>query len=1032
MKTKKSKKDKKNSIWKIIALISVAAVVLFTVVSGIYLHLDNQKEKTRKIQDKNYTAKTKAVMNQENEARTFLDQPAPEPTEGDNRQVFRIIEVIPHEICSLFPYLVEWGSIEEYDKNVPLGYEGLLMASQYVGSTVQCFSEPNVSARDSKPYTFVKGGIKRETLSNYNVELSAASDSKGKWYRITEEGQPITERQGYFEYVGENKGLYYINVSHVADSSTGDGIRHEVQAIHRDGSESPKGELYVKDAAYYWAKDNANNAKPAFNQKNVVSQTDYNYDLSFSSVPTGLYCADTEKLRMNIDGGTGYDYSLELDADKISSWESGFSFYKGGNYEVESIKLSDTGNYVRIADKNKDDLFEAEGEELDKGYFRLDVAGDYLDVPRYDVTFAKIGNGIGNYRPNEPIKWSEEGYRFVYEGEGKGIYNIPFLYNSDNQEQKTTYMPSVIRVDNKQGRYALTATSKTNGGIPIYGKSGDTSSIGALDYAKVVTNISFKNIDWAQTDNAWTPGVSLGGGDTSLITEGGGWVFVPVADARDMDVTFLSAVQKNTDGVNSNTNQYFTPNQSRIYVYNQERRVRKYCRDNFYNNEWFKLLCYSNNPANHDVAYTQMVDGIGYDLGKTSAENLANETTKNLLNAFDQQYRIEILQKTPANLSPEDVKNADLLYFSIEIGVEGIQHYWNQISEERVKSGLEGLAPYSYGTSGRIPYNDDISGETLMTIYDECIYKRNVAIMMGHNYINTDKNAWGGRVEKNLTKLFNFLVYFKDALTWSYFIPTYSVADHPVYHYNEDYTRILPDGTVRVCKTTVQHGTELLENFNWGFREDSAYSDNGWWMANTGYGGRGYFKVGTKEQWWESIYPFHYNDQALTGQVLDDESKLILSDYVVKTFMSAPQHNNIWKILKHRKKDTSVLTVQITNAEVSHGILAQKFIYGDEFDPQSFDVEYEVTVLGGKGTPAPLQSITLTFEDGASAGTATSLSYNVVNPSNVRHGFTGGDPDGILNPSVTMRKVIVTATDVNGRTASDEAWIIVRESFDLN
>ena len=58
---------------------------------------------------------------------------------------------------------------------------------------------------------------------------------------------------------------------------------------------------------------------------------------------------------------------------------------------------------------------------------------------------------------------------------------------------------------------------------------------------------------------------------------------------------------------------------------------------------------------------------------------------------------------------------------------------------------------------------------------------------------------------------------------------------------------------------------------------------------------------------------------------------------------------------------------------------------------------------------------------------------NVENVNNVRHGFTlDGSSAGELNPSVTMRKVTITATDNNGKQGSTEVYVIVRESFMLN
>ena len=90
-------------------------------------------------------------------------------------------------------------------------------------------------------------------------------------------------------------------------------------------------------------------------------------------------------------------------------------------------------------------------------------------------------------------------------------------------------------------------------------------------------------------------------------------------------------------------------------------------------------------------------------------------------------------------------------------------------------------------------------------------------------------------------------------------------------------------------------------------------------------------------------------------------------------------------------------------------------------------------LLGTGKNPSVLQDITLTFEDGSLAGKGADLEYNVENVNNVQHGFTlDGSSAGELNPSVTMRKVTITATDNNGKQGSTEVYVIVRESFMLN
>ena len=121
---------KKLNIWKWLAAGSVALVVVVSVACGLFLHW-NIWDKSENTDEKVLKAETEAVVNEEKlETRTFLNKPAPAAEAGDNRQVFRIIEVIPHEACSVFPYFVEWKTEKGYDLNTPLGYDGIMMSAQ--------------------------------------------------------------------------------------------------------------------------------------------------------------------------------------------------------------------------------------------------------------------------------------------------------------------------------------------------------------------------------------------------------------------------------------------------------------------------------------------------------------------------------------------------------------------------------------------------------------------------------------------------------------------------------------------------------------------------------------------------------------------------------------------------------------------------------------------------------------------------------------------------------------------------------------
>lgn len=1036
-----------NRIWKWTALGLLLVVTLGSLIAGVFLRTSKSRQEEaalRETAEPVLQVETEAVSAAKADARVFLDRELPEPEKGDDRLVFRIIEVIPHDLCSVFPYLVDWGTEEEYDKNVPIGYEGLLLTAEYVGSTIQMFSDSKTTARGSKPFTFTNGGIVRDYLSVYPDTFSTADNTMGKWFRVTDKEESLkTELYGYFEYVGETKGLYYINQSMVAADDTEKGIHYEVQPIPRKGSEASRGELCVKEAAYYWAKDSGSRAaKPDYEGKTVLSQTGYNYQLSFQPAADGAYLADITKLKTSLTGGTGYDYVLELEAAKADSWTAGFRYYKGGNYIVKEAEAAADGKYVRTEDARNDDGYTGTANlPLSKGYFIYDKDNQYPAVTHYKVTFEKAPGKTGAYRAEKPENiWPAEGYTFSYAGAGKGIYSVPFLYAP--QESGKKYSAEVEAVTMGQGEYALTSTGEDskNPGNPVY-----SAAYGAgtdHDYAEIVTYLDFTNQVDGQyyhqvTDNTGFPGASIGGNRWDDV-ERGGWVFVPVMDSTQMKQTFLSKTKKNLMGQNSNTDAHVAVG-TRIYVTNQSRRYRYYSRDGFFNNEWFKLLCYSNHPLDGKKPYSQIIDGVGYDMNKTSAENLANETTKRLLSAFDKQYRIEIIQRSPGKLTPEEVESADLIYFSNEVGIEGLQTAWNRISQGREAAGLEPLMPYRSEGSGIIPFDsdEDLSGETLMAIYDQCIYEQNVALMFGHQvFQQSGKSTWGSYVSKNLDKLFYFCSYFEESLTWSFFMPAYTWEDDEYWHYQEDYSQINRDASVTVCKTGRQISGGTVEKYNWCFEKEGSFTDDDWMIRAGSDNTLGYFMVCEVPEHWKTLYPFINDDYGVVNKVKEGESKYIVGHYPVSAFMSAGEHEKIWKIISKRKRDTSVLNVQILNAEENARIPAEKTIYANEFDEASFDVVYMVTVMGNTNNPADLQSITITFEDKTTAGTAANVEYAYENTSNVRAHFLYTDESGsltdFLDPKKTQRKVIVTATDTNGRTAADEAWIIVREDFNLN
>lgn len=1060
----------KQNIWKWIAIGSVAAVGIFCLAAGVFLRRADVAELTENTSDETQlVVETEAYrleekMAEDKPVRKFVDQGAPEAEEGDNRDVFRIIEVIPHEACSIFPYYVDWKTPEGYNANTPLGYDGLLVAAQLANtgesgdaSAVNMFSKQEVAAKDSRPYTYIiEQQVKDyfENYADYTGFADAGANNRGaRWFRKTKDQYALLESEyGYFEYVGENNGLFYINTSRVAgevidygnwQQTIDSGIHFEIQAVPRDGAENPKGYIYVKDPAYYWSKDSAGISMPDYNSNQIKGLTKYNYDIEFQKSDVGTY--KVENYVCSLTGGEEFEYDLMLEESAVETWASGFYFREEGNYRVKVYTRNDnSGKYVRFTTADgKSDGLEKTDATLGAGYFLLDTAGAYQDVARYDVSFVAVtGEETGCYMPNSPAAAGND-YYFVYKGNNKGTYKVSFLY-APSATSEVLYNAAIVEVSNNQGRYALATTSSSGNGMePVYDKTENVPGA-VYDYAEVITYIdayagihsklydyyNYNGVTGVVNGSTWNA--------TGGLVEYGGWVYVPLESAEEMEQTFLKDIRTNTEGVNSNTDAYFSVG-TKIYVTGQKRPYRFYCQDGLQNNEWFKLLCYSNNPMDADgtTPYSLMIDGVGYDFEKTAEENLSNEVAKQLLDAFDKQFRIEIIQMQPQNLTVEDVESADLIYISNQEAINGLSHHWNNLSDAM---SFESLPECDWDTYCPLTEEQDISTEVLMALYDECIYERNRALIVAHSVTkedNTNEVSWP--LERNLTKLYHMMNFFDEALNWAYFMPDmypevaideYSKirtvgGEATVDTYKEDttgmYNLIFPD-----LDSEEQTEEEVIDEAN---EHGEFHQDQVLWAKD-------YFLVYEPEDLGRNYPLYSYKDDigANANFVREGETKLTVKYYIDPLFSNGGiMHRNIWQILRNRRLDTSVLVVEVTNAEKTAEAVPRNIIYADELDPESFDIDYKVMLLGTPKKPSSLTDITLTFEDGSSAGYGAILEYGVENTNNVRHGFTQDHTtNGLLNPSVTMRKVIITATDSNGKVGTAEVYVVVREAFMLN
>ncbi len=1070
------------SIIKYITLGSIAALLVLAFLLPVVSKKNarEETERTSLIDESFDKIESEAVLSQENAVRTFINQPPASPNPGENRTTFRIIEVIPHDACSIFPFLVEWGNDpstkrpikEEYDKWVPIGYEGLMALSSTGGGSWTMFGDDTFYSQSAP--------IVKDTLPDYNVPMGNLQKA-GVWYRLTDSAEKFAvdkkngvKYSGYFEYVGAGKGLYYIAPTYAAEKSDGEneikGLRYKLQAIPRKGSEKAKGELYVKSPAYYRAKEHIGDAYVA----GAVCNTENNYDLSFEKAQMGEYRVDFKKLAFAEAGGTGFDYILSV--EDPDTWIKGFRFFKGGNYAVKkAVAKPGSGKYVRVEHTVYTDNYKDDSLTLGNGYFRLYESND--TAPRYDVTFEEVTYGKGNYCANAPTaaEWEETGTPgdpnylalqkcfFVYQGEGKGTYKLLFRYAGAPKTGETfvRYTEELIRVtykdENGEGAYHLTATEKDNTtkpgeeSKPIYAdpKIDLNTSGEPLDYANAITKIDHYNIVCAGTDNTQYGGrgVMQGAQGDSYGVEKGGWVFHEEKVLSKSDLTLLSKIHKNYEGQNSNQNGYI-PIGTKIYVRSQELRLRHYYRNTFINNEWFKLLCYAVHPKDATQSYGVMIDGVGYDHSKSGADNLV--AAQDILKAFNDKYRIEVVQITLDQLTPEKVKSADLLYIAKTPAINGLRTKWSEISKAREDYGEEPLVPWPWPDADTYPLSavGDIDIRTLMTIYDECITKKSVALMLDGSF---DGSASGdNRIEKNITKLYYLMNFFVEAQNFQYFMPDMypSIAkeEYTKIHGNTDTT----DGgvaTLDAYKTiwsdVPDWTTSDLYNIVFVDNERTEKNVSAWNTSDI----MGHFKVfytkeniGTTKK--ETPFPFRYNMTEAWGHVADGETKLTLGMWMVDYFFSANKNGNIWKILNNRDIDDYQIVVEPLNAEVvasADGSIRRRVIFADEMDLKSFEIAYKVFAMGTIKTSVELETITVTL-DGNGVGYVSpyvppTLGLGDINVVNVREGFelsASTETPKALNPEIDSKTVTITATDKKGHTGTAEIEVIVREAFDLN
>lgn len=1045
--------EKKNNIVRSIMLGIMAAAVLLLSVCAILFYRSEKVSKAgneTKINEKQMVD-TDYVALKENAGKND------ELSSNDTRKAINIIEVIPHDICSVFPYMIDWGAEdgnreEGYNENTPIGYDGV----QYLVMNSSNKSDTRYLLRlDS-------GSIQKEyfkDLSDYNVTFESTGNG-GKdwvvnWWR-TYDNINILGENGYFEYVGAGKGLYCINTKKVIDNhdmgSSGEaGIRFEITAMKRNGDETPKGEYKVAYPKYYWAKDNQNDTYPT---NDIEQKTGYHYNLKFDAATDGEYrvnqvAADSIGV-LRADSSLSYEAKLKVGA----AWDAGYQYRKKGNYSVKEYKPSTvtdrTGKYLRIQNTEQTDNVSG----LPQGYFRLynaqtDSALISASTRLYEVSFEEARSGAGSYilppvsvvqKMNDKNDTAaHKDIIFEYQGEGQGTYDVSFIYapkntgGADHAGQR--YKETLQHVAHNGGRYALTSTEADKTKLYVQGQG---------DYSKVVTNIDCKGIDYDQG--------SEGGYSDNLIglttgkakgVENGSWVFHSVTDDIENGMTKIEELEQ------------APALGTRIYVYSQNRKKCAYKHNGFGNNEWFKLLIYMSSPDDN-ASLAQKAYGEGNLTGKEIVSLFEKE-----IEEFDRTYHVNIIQRTPGQLSVSDVERADLIYISqrpaiadflstIKNAETGNEEYlWNKIIDE---TGRTDLKKYT----GEVEFTDDFSSEVLAAIYANCLYSEegktpNAAIMMnmgelGKKHIRSDSGV--DYSKSNIGKLIFLTEFFNEPSYFARHIKGYE-------EYNENYSCVDFDDHASVTVYEM-----LQNNYNLGKtylklqeheeledepiepRTEEQWSEMYFIVPYLADLGNGLYEIknnGVSTVAGGASTQFPFGNSHAYNKVPQDGWTWWTPDPMVEHFKSAGGMHNIWKIMHNRtSRISSQPVVIVTNADgevnkIMESQITTYYMYVDAYGaltPEDFDIIYKINWMPEEvDEPNGLSSIELTRAGGELLHQEAAPEYKTEYTYNVSGDFL---KDGQIKPGVTQQEYVITAADEKGNTDMAIVRVILREAFNLN
>ncbi|MGN1180115.1 MAG: hypothetical protein ACI4SD_02790 [Suilimivivens sp.] len=390
------------------------------------------------------------------------------------------------------------------------------------------------------------------------------------------------------------------------------------------------------------------------------------------------------------------------------------------------------------------------------------------------------------------------------------------------------------------------------------------------------------------------------------------------------------------------------------------------------------------------------------------------------------------MQKTPGQLTVSDVEEADLIFVSNTVSLPGMSgDVWNTIASQY----RSGLPTFDYSN---LSFTDDFSPQVLFAIYKCCMYDQTTALMFDGDGLVKEP------AQTNIQKMVMLLDLFEKPSYFAYFIDGYDEK-------NEDYSSINPNtaevtvypqnGYYNLGKTWIKWNSSYEEG-----KEIEPQVENDWSkmyflvydLIETEWGGLATYGDALYGGNWE----FPWGGRTFRNQAVGEDWTWYLPQHTADGFWGYANTQNIWKILHNKKsKETSEPVVVVTNADGSNisnlsNIMPVYYFYVDAYsvgaDSNSdFDIDFRINWMPEEITePNALQSVVVERDGGGeTVFSLSNPSYKTKYTCNVAGDFI---KDGALDPAVTSKDYMITATDIEGKTDSVIVRFIVREAFMLN